>query len=148
MGKVSHIDGSRRILHVVQGKGQKDRYVPVPDTLLAQWRAYWRRCHPKEWLFPGKYHGYQQSMTTPQKIYLRAKRQVGIRKAGGIHSLRHAFATHALQAGMPIHQLQQVLGHEHVSTTMRYAHWLPETQQGGQTIDLLAGLDAAAVCYA
>ena len=49
---------------------------------------------------------------------------------------------------MPIHQLQQVLGHEHVSTTMRYAHWLPETQQGGQTIDLLAGLDAAAVCYA
>ena len=87
-------------------------------------------------------------MTTAQKIYLRAKRQVGIRKEGGIHSLRHAFATHSLQAGMPIHQLQQVLGHEHVSTTMRYAHWLPETQQGGQAIDLLAGLDAAAVCYA
>ena len=146
--RVQDIDGSRRILHVVQGKGQKDRYVPVPDTLLEQWRAYWQRCHPKQWLFPGKYHGYQQSMTTPQKIYLRAKRQVGIRKAGGIHSLRHAFATHSLQAGMPIHQLQQVLGHEHISSTMRYAHWLPETQQGGQTIDLLAGLDAAAVCYA
>lgn len=85
--------------------------------------------------------------TADTATFGRAKRQVGIRKAGGIHSLRHAFATHSLQAGMPIHQLQQVLGHEHISTTMRYAHWLPETQQGGQTIDLLAGLDAAAVCY-
>lgn len=144
--RVQDIDGSRRILHVVQGKGQKDRYVPVPDTLLEQWRAYWRRCHPKQWLFPGKYHGYQQSVTTAQKIYLRAKRQVGIRKAGGIHSLRHAFATHSLQAGMPIHQLQQVLGHEHVSTTMRYAHWLPETQQGGRAIDLLADAGLSRCC--
>lgn len=146
--RVQDIDGSRHILHVVQGKGQKDRYVPVSDTLLEQWRVYWRRCHPKQWLFPGHNPEQRLAIETPQKIYLRAKRQVGIRKEGGIHSLRHAFATHSLQAGMPIHQLQQVLGHEHVSTTMRYAHWLPETQQGGQPIDLLAGLDAAAVCYA
>lgn len=144
--RVQDIDGSRLILHVVQGKGQKDRYVPVPEVLLGQWRAYWKHCRPEHWLFPGHNPEQPLAIGTPQKIYLRAKRQAGIRKAGGIHSLRHAFATHSLQAGMPIHQLQQVLGHRQVSTTLRYAHWLPETQKGGQVIDLLAGLTPAAVC--
>ena len=63
-----------------------------------------------------------------------------IHKHGGIHSLRHAFATHSLQAGMPIHQLQRILGHSHLSTTSRYAHWLADSPSDSPVIDLVSGL--------
>lgn len=138
--RVADIDGERRLLHVVQGKGQKDRYVPIPVDLLDQWRAYWQRYRPTDWLFPGRGAEQCLAITTPQKAYLNSKRKAGIRKHGGIHSLRHAFATHALQAGMPVHQLQQILGHKHLNTTMRYIHYLPENPQGGQAVDLIATL--------
>ena len=67
------------------------------------------------------------SHSTPQKAYHAAKDQAGIDKPGGIHALRHAFATHQLDAGMPIHQLKEILGHTDIKTTMRYLHWCPQT---------------------
>ncbi len=140
-----HIDSERHLLHVVQSKGGKDRLVPIPISLLSRWRDLWRKHRSPDYLFPAAY--YQGSRRTghlclsaPQKLYSKTKHQLGIRKHGGIHSLRHAFATHALCAGMPIHQLQRTLGHKHVSTTTRYLHWVPEAQVVSARVDLLQTL--------
>ncbi|HPE60853.1 MAG: site-specific integrase [Thiothrix sp.] len=143
--RVKDIDGERRLLHVVQGKGHKDRYVPIPASLLTDWRVYWQRYRPIDWLFPGL-HNRRLSVTQPQRVYVTSKRALGIRKHGGIHSLRHAFATHSLQAGMPVHQLQRILGHANLGTTSCYVHWLEDSRPDGDNIDLLAGLGGDSPC--
>lgn len=137
--RIGGIDGERRLLHIDQGKGHKDRYVPVPASLLLQWRQYWQKRHPDYWLFPNR-RQKPIHITSVQKAYRHSKSAAGIHKHGGIHSLRHAFATHSLQAGMPVQQLQRILGHRHLSTTMRYVHWLPELRQANQSIDLIEPL--------
>ena len=137
--RLSEIDGERGLLHVVQGKGGKDRYVPIPDSLLQHWRYYWKQFRPDLWLFPGR-SGQALSITSVQKCYRSSKQSAAIGKHGGIHSLRHAFATHSLQAGMPIHQLQRIMGHSHLSTTSRYTHWLADSQCGSPLVDLVSGL--------
>lgn len=137
---VADIDGPQRLLRVTQGKGRKDRLVPVGETLMQHLRCYWIRYRPKAFLFSGQKQGSHIGITTPQKAFCKAKRTASIGKPGGIHSLRHAYATHSLQQGMPIHQLQQQLGHRYIHSTLRYTHWLPQTGEGGRTIDLLAQL--------
>jgi site-specific recombinase XerD len=138
--KVSDIDGERRRLRVEQGKGAKDRLVALSPTLLERLRAYWRRYRPRDWLFPGRTPGEPVSETLIQRAFLGAKRQAGITKRGGIHSLRHAFATHQLEAGMPVHRLQRLLGHDSLSSTVRYVHWLPDPGEGEGGHDLLGAL--------
>jgi len=84
------------------------------------------------------------SVSTPQKVYLQCKQEAGIEKRGGIHSLRHAYATHQLEAGMPVHQLQRALGHRSLESTMRYVHWVSDHQTGGDPrVDLVAELGLA-----
>jgi site-specific recombinase XerD len=79
--------------------------------------------------------------SSAQKAYTRAKRAAGIDKRGGIHALRHAYATHQLEAGMPVYQLQRLLGHQNIRTTLRYVHWLPHYQSdGGRGADLVSDL--------
>ena len=140
--KVRHIDGERRQLRIEQGKGKKDRIVVTPATLLNQLRVYWQRYHPDPWLFPNSNTpGLHLSITTAQKLFTRAKTIAGINKVGGIHSLRHAYATHQLEQGVAIHVLQQQLGHNDLHSTLRYVHWLPGYQQGkGQFSDLVGQL--------
>ncbi|MEA3273937.1 MAG: site-specific integrase [Pseudomonadota bacterium] len=87
--RVSDIDGERRLLRVEQGKGAKDRLVPLSPTLLELLRAYWCLYRPRDWLFCGRAPDQFLSPTSVQKHYTRAKRQAGIEKAGGIHALRH-----------------------------------------------------------
>ena len=82
--KVSAIDGERKLLRVDQGKGAKDRLVPVSATLLEQLRAYWRFYRPRDWLFPGRVAGQPLSPSSVQKAYTRAERQAGVTKVGGI----------------------------------------------------------------
>lgn len=142
--RLQDIDGERQLLHIASGKGNKDRFVPIPDSLLYQWRVYWQRCRPEEWLFPvrgakGKLRG-AYCVTGIQKYVRSLKQKTAIKKRGGIHALRHAFATHALEAGMPIHQLQSILGHSHIQTTMRYLHWLPDKPSPDGVLDLLVRL--------
>jgi integrase/recombinase XerD len=139
---VRHIDGERLQLRIDQGKGKKDRMVVTPPTLLDQLRLYWRRYRPSPWLFPnGNTPTEHLSTSTIQRVFTRSKNAVGIKKIGGIHGLRHAYATHQLEQGISIQRLQQQLGHSDLRTTLRYLHWLPNIQQGqGCFSDLLAPL--------
>ena len=142
--KVRHIDGERHLLRVEQGKGAKDRVVVLSTTLLRQLRDYWMMYRPFLWLFPNASRPVQHlTSATAQKAFRKAKNKTDIKKVGGIHSLRHAYATHQLENGLPVHQLRQQLGHQDLRSTMQYLHWVPENQQG-QTVfsDLVGRLDA------
>jgi integrase/recombinase XerD len=97
--KVSHVDGERRLLRVEQGKGAKDRLVPVSATLLGQLRAYWRSFRPGDWLFPGQVPGQPLCATSVQKVYTRCKHKAGVNKIGGIHALRHYSACQIMPNG-------------------------------------------------
>jgi len=141
--KVSDIDGERRLLHIRQGKGAKDRLVELPAQLLLALRAYWQEYRPVQWLFPGRNPQEPMRDGSLGKVFHNAKRRAGVTKAGGIHSLRHAYATHQLAAGMPLVKLQAQLGHRDIQTTLRYLHWLPVAQGGGGAADLLAGLEVS-----
>lgn len=139
--QVRHLDGERRLLRVEQGKGAKDRAVILSPTLLQRLREYWRILRPPLWLFPGRNQDLPLAIETVQKLYSNAKQRAGVQKIGGIHSLRHAYATHQLEDGMPLHQLQHQLGHNNIRSTLRYVHWVPgyrESEGGG---DLLSKLD-------
>jgi integrase len=140
--KVRDIDGERRLLRIDQGKGAKDRLVEIAPTLLVQLRHYWQWLRPYLWLFPGAEPSRAIGVTSAQKCFTAAKRKVGVDKVGGIHSLRHAYATHQLAAGMPITKLQHQLGHKDIRTTMRYLHWIPNYQGGNDGTDLIADLEA------
>lgn len=141
--KVGHIDGERRGLRVEQAKGAKDRQVMISASLLQALRGYWRHYRPATWLFSGRDPCVALSVTSAQKVFLAAKRRTGIEKVGGIHSLRHAYATHQLAAGMPVHVLERALGHTDLRTTQRYVHWVPGRREDSPATDLLAGLEVA-----
>jgi integrase/recombinase XerD len=100
--KVKHIDGERGLLRIEQGKGGKDRLVVLPPTLLQQLRLYWRAYHPGLWLFPNSNTpSLHLSISTTQKRFRQAKSKGGVTKVGGIHGLRHAYATHQIEQGLP-----------------------------------------------
>ncbi len=123
--QVSHIHGEAGYCQVVQAKGQKDRQVPLPDTTLRMLRGYWSAFRPVSWLFTGRDPERPLCIDSVQKYYRKTRLKAGISGSGGIHGLRHAFATHQLAAGMSIQQLKDILGHRHLSTTARYLHWYP-----------------------
>lgn len=134
--QVKHIHGEQRLLQVVQGKGFKDRNIPLSPSLLQILRDYWHSFRPTCYLFTGHDPNKPISISSAQKYFTQSKKRAAIHKVGGIHSLRHAFATHQLAAGMPIHQLKELLGHTELKSTERYLHWQPEKQ--GKHYDLLA----------
>ena len=140
---VPDIDSARMTIRVVQGKGGKDRYTLLSARLLEALRAYWRVAHPRDWLFPApKDSARPMDPSTLQKAYQRAKRRAGLTKPGGIHTLRHCFATHLLESGVDLHTIQRLLGHGHLSTTMRYLQLTRHTQMApGSPLDLLDRLD-------
>ena len=89
---------------------------------LTEHRAYWRRYRPEPWRFPGQIPGRPLTDSTAEKAYRKAVRKAGIRKGGNIHTLRHSFATHLIEAGVDVTIVQKLLGHTSVLTTMRYVH--------------------------
>lgn len=143
--KVSDIDSERMTLRVEQGKGAKDRYTLLSPRLLAELRRYWLTYRPMLWLFPSPRTPEQPfSKHTAHRIYHAAKRRAGITKAGGIHSLRHAFATHLLEAGVDVHTIQRLMGHDSLSTTARYFHLAQKHLSGtASPLELLARPDTA-----
>ena len=118
--RVGDIDSARMTIRVVQGKGAKDRYTILSPRLLENLRQYWKQYHPKEYLFEGSKPNHHIHESVPQKTYNRAKKQAGIHKGIGVHTLRHCFATHLLEAGVDLRTIQTLLGHNSISTTMLY----------------------------
>ena len=124
--RITDIDSGRMCIRVEQGKGRKDRFLPLAPSLLAHLREYWRRQRPPEWLFPGPRIGHPMSRDGASYIYGKARERAGITKSGGIHLLRHCFATHLLEAGTELVVIQRLLGHTSIRSTFRYLHLAQE----------------------
>jgi len=137
--KLTDIDSDRMTIRVEQGKGAKDRYTLLSPRLLEELRRYWFAHRPKRWLFPSPRDREQPlSAHTAHRIFHATKERAGIAKTGGIHALRHAFATHLLEAGTDVHTIQRLLGHGDLSTTARYFHLAQKNLSGANApLDLL-----------
>jgi site-specific recombinase XerD len=120
--KPRHIVSSRMLILVEDGKGVKDRYTILSKNLLENLRNYWQSHRPTKWLFPSTDQQRHISRSTAQKLFVNAKKKAGVSKGRGIHTLRHSFATHLLEAGYDISTIQKLLGHRHLSTTLIYIH--------------------------
>jgi len=119
--KVEAIDSKRMLIHIVNGKGGKDRYAMLSPRLLEILRSYWRRGRPGLWLFPGQEPGGHVSTGALQDACRTARRRAKISKPVTAHSLRHSFATQLLEGGTDIRIIQVLLGHVDLSSTSRYA---------------------------
>lgn len=136
--RVRDVDSGRMTVRVVQGKGAKDRYVGLSPKLLDRLRLYWKEVRPQTWLFPSSARSSPLHPTSLQRVFLRSKLEANVRKEGGIHSLRHAFATHMLEAGVDLHTIQRLLGHASILTTQRYLHLAKrKIVSAGSPLDLL-----------
>ncbi|MFD0797057.1 tyrosine-type recombinase/integrase [Maribacter chungangensis] len=118
--KVVHLDGDRNSIFVQHGKGKRDRILPFPETLKNLLREYYKEYKPKMYLFEGRDGQY-----TPESlraVFKLAIKRAGVKKKVTLHSLRHAYATHLLEAGTDLRIIQELLGHNTIKTTMLYTH--------------------------
>jgi integrase/recombinase XerD len=125
------IDPDRKLVHVHRGKGAKDRYVPLPDSTLTLLREYWKTHRNPTWIFPALGRNQKGGATATSPMEASGRRQcmhkvmdgLGWKKRGlSIHSLRHSYATHLLEAGVNLRLIQKYLGHSSLQTTMLYLH--------------------------
>jgi integrase/recombinase XerD len=117
--KISDIDSKRMMVHIRHAKGKKDRYVPLPHSILIDLRTYFSEYRPHEYLLEGQAGG-QYTIRSVQQIFKTALKKNNINKAVGIHGLRHSYATHLMEAGTDTTFIQKLLGHRDVKTTMIY----------------------------
>ncbi len=124
------IDSGRMTLHIRCSKGGKDRYVILSPVVYKALRQYWHACRFTDYVFPNK-NNYQKPLTTSSasQIVKSAKAAASISKAGGIHSLRHAFATHLLESGTDIFAIKELLGHASIQSTVRYLAFVPNRHE-------------------
>jgi site-specific recombinase XerD len=117
--KITDIDSKNMQAFIERGKGKKDRYVNLPQSILEQLRLYYKTYRPKIYLFEGQ-DGKQYSIRSTQQVFKNALQKAGIKKQVGIHSLRHSYATHLLEQGTDIRFIQELLGHKDLKTTLIY----------------------------
>lgn len=120
--QVRDIDSQRMMVHVRGGKGNKDRSVPLPEPTLTQLRAQWRQQRHPVWLFPGRERTKPLDESGVQRAFRAALQASGINKAATVHTLRHSYATHLLEAGVNLRQIQSYLGHDSLASTAIYTH--------------------------
>ena len=128
--QVRNIDSDRMMVHVQHGKGAKDRYVPLPVPTLEMLRRYWRTHRHPEWLFPAPTKSgvplstatKPMSVSGVQRAFKAALQESGIQKDASVHTLRHSYATHLLEAGVNLRVIQAYLGHSSPQTTAIYTH--------------------------
>jgi integrase/recombinase XerD len=140
--EVGDLDSARMFIHVREGKRGKDRYVMLSPKLLDTLRVYWRHARPRSrYLFPGGFPGAPISASAVQRVLKKAVAAAGLTKRATFHSLRHAFATHLLEAGTDIRTIQKLLGHSSIQTTARYT--FVSEQQVARTRSPLDTLDTS-----
>jgi site-specific recombinase XerD len=121
--RTADVDGARMMLRVVQGKGRRDRMVPLSATVLEVLREYWRTCKPRgAWLFPAPTSDGPMRADSVQRACAKARLVSGIDKPITTHTMRHCCATHLLEAGVDLKAIQDLLGHRSLSTTSIYLH--------------------------
>jgi len=131
--EVPGIDGERKVLRV-RGKGNKDRQVPLSEPTLESLRAFWKLHRSQPWLFPGRMQprGSQQNgpveVRNVRSAFHAALEASGVRKPATVHSLRHSYATHLLEAGVQLRLIQEILGHNSPKTTAIYTHLTAEVR--------------------
>ncbi len=123
----SDIDSRQMRIHIRNGKGQKERYTILSQTLLETLRTYWKVYRPKQWLFFGASKDGPIHKRTVQRRFAKARDRAGVKTAASPHSLRHSFATHLLEAGTNLRFIQELLGHTSIKTTMVYLKVTPES---------------------
>ncbi|MFH1627118.1 MAG: tyrosine-type recombinase/integrase [Pseudomonadota bacterium] len=119
--KLTDIDSTRMTVRIT-GKGDKDRYSILSQTALEHLRQYWKKYRPAEWLFEGQKKDGHISTNSIQQLFYKAKKLARIKKPVSIHTLRHSFATHLIEAGTSLHHVQLLLGHRSPTTTTVYLH--------------------------
>jgi site-specific recombinase XerD len=133
----SDIDGARQLVHIHRGKGARDRYVPLPSRTVLTLRRYWATHRNTRWIFPAVGRGERSAHTADQPMnrssvqgaLRRVVRQLGLKKRVHIHTLRHSYATHLLEAGVSLRLIQAYLGHRSLTTTMLYLHLTSQGQE-------------------
>jgi len=128
--QVQDIDGGRNMIHIRQGKGNKDRYVPLPEACLKMLRQHWLTHRNPLWLFPSPLEDANQSMSESgmQRAFSAAVKESGVHKKATVHTLRHSYATHLLEAGVNLRIIQSYLGHASPATTSIYTHLTSTTE--------------------
>jgi site-specific recombinase XerD len=136
---VDDIDSRRMVIRIRQAKGQKDRYVMLSPRLLAILREYWKAARPTQFLFPGNVPDRPITARTVEKACGNAREAAGLGKRVTVHTLRHSFATHLLEAGTDLRTIQVLLGHRSLSTTAVYTQVSPTAMRATQSpLDRLA----------
>lgn len=123
--KPENIDSKTMLIKVEEGKGKKDRYTLLSKKLLDELRTYYRKYRPGTYLFPSSYNKKKNrplSYEAIRMIYENARKKAGVKIGAGIHTLRHSFATHLLEAGYDLRKIQMLMGHARLTTTMIYLH--------------------------
>lgn len=141
--EVSDIDSDRMMIHVHRGKGAKDRFVPLPESILKSLRSWWKTHRHPRLLFPALGRGHQDApqakspmaKASVQGAFRDAKRRAGILKRQVcVHTLRHSYATHLLEQGVNIRTIQRYMGHANLETTMVYLHLTQKGQEDAYLI--------------
>ena len=141
--QVTHLDGERKLLRVC-GKGNKERQVPLSEPTLELLRGFWKVHRSVPWLFPARLQPRSASQEGPVEVvnlrqaFHRALEESGVKKPATVHSLRHSYATHLLEAGVQLRLIQEILGHRNPSTTAIYTHLTDEVRT--QLVDPLQAL--------
>lgn len=120
--KIADIDKERNLIHIRQAKGRKDRYTILSLVALEALEKYLIQYQPENWIFPGAEPGRHLHERSVQKIFEQAQKKAGIKKDVSVHTLRHSFATHLLEAGTDLRYIQELLGHQSSKTTEIYTH--------------------------
>ena len=124
--QVADIDSRRMLIHIRQGKGGRDRFVPLSPTLLATLRVYYRWMRPQTWLFPGMVHNWRADKPITKRVLweavVTAATRAGFRRRVSPHLIRHSYATHLLESGADLRTIQLLLGHVNIRHTALYLH--------------------------
>ena len=138
--KIPDIDSDRMLIRVEQGKGRKDRYVELSQTLLHELREYCKIYMPQIWLFPGRSQDHPLHKSPVQRACAPARLKARIDKPVVAHTMRHCYATHQLESGTDLRTIQLALGHSSLSTTAMYLHVVMGAKQSSHRVADLLGL--------